>query len=182
MSAAFLSSDRVALTPVGRADLPRIAAWRHQPDLLLTMREWRPLTDVDQDAWLHRISGANRTDFVFVIRIRKDHTPIGVVSLAHWDGFNANAEIGFYLGEPTARGKGYASAAVQLVQQWGFEILRLRRIYAEVFSFNEPSLALMRRCGYQEEGRLREHVYRMGAWHDTILFGLLYREWHSTRS
>lgn len=64
---AFLSDNVVNLRPVTRADLPQLAAWRNDPELRARTREFRPLTDVDQERWLAKISGADRRDFMFVV-------------------------------------------------------------------------------------------------------------------
>lgn len=42
-----------------------------------------------------------------------------------------------------------------------------------IIAGNEASLALMRRLGFTEEGRLREHVFFAGRHHDLVLMGLL---------
>jgi RimJ/RimL family protein N-acetyltransferase len=54
---AFLTDGVVNLRPVTRADLPQLAAWRNDPELRARTREFRPLTDVDQERWLAKISG-----------------------------------------------------------------------------------------------------------------------------
>lgn len=184
---AFLSDGTVNLRPVTRADLPQLAAWRNDPELRARTREFRPLTDVDQERWLQRISGGDRRDFMFVVESMEGplgtdqdgndvgvlYTGIGVVGLCHWDAINASAEVSFYIGERAARGKGLARRAVHLLEEWGFEQLRLHRIWAEVYAFNEPSIRLLESLGYEQEGRMREHVWRDGKFVDALLYGLL---------
>lgn len=207
--AAFLSDGTVNLRPVTRADLPQLAAWRNDSELRARTREFRPLTDVDQERWLAHISGNDRRHFMFVAEIATDalragefidaawpeidpwqramfvkklggcSKPIGVVGLCHWDPVNASAEVSFYIGDEAARGKGYASRAVALLERWGFDELHLVRIWAEVYAFNKPSMKLLERLGYQHEGTMRQHVHRGGRRVDAHLYGLLEDEWRA---
>ena len=187
---AFLTDGVVSLRPIQRADLPQLAAWRNDPELRQRTREWRPLTDADQEAWYQGISGRARRDLMFVVeyvrvsgsdllgRAELSRHSIGVVGLCGWDAIDATAEISFYVGDESARGKGYTKAALRLLIAWGFQSMRLDRIWAEAYDFNAPSHAVLRSLGFIEEGRLRSHVWKNGQRCDSLMFGLLKGEWH----
>lgn len=40
-----------------------------------------------------------------------------------------------------------------------------------------PVFRFERRFGFEREGRLREHIFSRGAYHDTLFYGLLRDEW-----
>lgn len=176
---AFLTDGSVSLRPLAREDLPQLAAWRNDPELRARTRELRPLTDEDQARWFARISSPDTRDFMFglVAVDGVEDAFIGVVGLCHWVPRDRLAEVSFYIGPPEMRGRGYASKALRLLHAWGFNELGLERIYAETYAFNEPSLRLLERLGYQREGILREHVWRQGARADAVMLGLLRSEW-----
>jgi RimJ/RimL family protein N-acetyltransferase len=179
---AFLSDGVINLRPVTRADLPQLAAWRNDPELRARTREFRPLTDVDQERWLSRISGGDRRDFMFVVeRVTGVVRPesIGMVGLCHWDAANASAEVSFYVGDKAARGKGFTKRALTLLHGWGFDALRLHRIYAEVYDFNEPGHAVVRSLGYTQCGRQRDTVWRGGRFASSLFYDLLEHEWRA---
>ncbi|MEV6833775.1 GNAT family protein [Streptomyces sp. NPDC051133] len=71
------------------------------------------------------------------------------------------------------RRKGYATEALVLLLRFMFAERRYHKCLAAVFAHNEASLALMRRVGFTEEGRLREHVFFAGRYHDLVLMGML---------
>lgn len=179
MTAAFLSDGTVDLRPVERGDLVQLASWRNDPELRLRTREFRPLNMANQERWLDHISGPDSTDFMFVVVSDSTLTPtmLGVVGLCRWDARNRHAETSFYNGSNDMRGKGYMRRALTLLHAWGFQELSLERISAECFEFNEPSIALLKKLGFQEESRLRKHVYRMGKRWDSVMLGLLREEW-----
>jgi [ribosomal protein S5]-alanine N-acetyltransferase len=80
------------------------------------------------------------------------------------------AEIGYWVGEPY-RGKGLASAAVAVLSHFGFEELRLTRIYGLCFPENIASQTVLRRAGFKREGRLRAHIVKDARAEDVICFG-----------
>lgn len=77
---------------------------------------------------------------------------------------------------PDFQGRGYASEAIRLVLRYFFRELRYQKVSASIYDFNEPSLRLHRRLGFQQEGRLRRAVFTEGRFHDTIIFGLTAEE------
>jgi RimJ/RimL family protein N-acetyltransferase len=50
---------------------------------------------------------------------------------------------------------------------------RYHKCEARVFAHNEASLALHRRLGFVEEGRLRDHVFLTGRHHDLVILAML---------
>ena len=63
------------------------------------------------------------------------------------------------------------------VIDYGFVLLKLRRIFADTDPDNLGSIALLERLGFQYEGRLRgEWETHMGV-RDSLIFGLLRDEW-----
>ena len=74
------------------------------------------------------------------------------------------------------RRRGYAAEAVVLLMRFMFAERRYHKCLGAVFAHNEASLALTRRLGFTEEGRLREHVYFAGRYHDLVMMGMLANE------
>ena len=67
----------------------------------------------------------------------------------------------------------HASEALRTALTFAFGPMNLHRVEADVDPDNAASLALLARLGFREEGRLAERWFTFGAWHDTILLGLL---------
>jgi|SRR5215475_199293 len=73
-------------------------------------------------------------------------------------------------------GRGYATEAVRLLVDFGFQQLECHRISAAIGPDNAPSIAVIRKLGFVYEGRLRDHVHTNGAWRDSLLYSLLEHE------
>lgn len=63
-------------------------------------------------------------------------------------------EVGIIL-RREAMGRGFASKALKLVDDYGFDVLHLHRIGADIDPDNTSSISLFLRAGYQREGVLR---------------------------
>jgi RimJ/RimL family protein N-acetyltransferase len=66
---------------------------------------------------------------------------------------------------------------MRLLLRHGFETLNLNRVHLRVYEDNARALAVYRRLGFQEEGRLRQDRFLEGRYWDTLLMGLLRQEW-----
>ena len=57
----------------------------------------------------------------------------------------------------------------------------MHRVTITVFGYNERSMALAEKAGFQREGVFRERLQRDGKRYDMLLYGLLRREWEARR-
>lgn len=72
--------------------------------------------------------------------------------------------------------KGYASEAILLVLRNFFLERRYQKVTPHVYSFNEASIRLHERLGFQLEGRLRRMVYTNGQFYDLLYYGMTAEE------
>ena len=88
------------------------------------------------------------------------------------------ADIGYEL-DPRQWGKGYATEAAQALVDYGFKELGLFRLSSWCIADNTPSVRVLERLGFRQEGRLRRNEFFKGRWWDTLLYALLRDEWES---
>lgn len=117
-----------------------------------------------------------QTLFQWVIEEGDSGRVIGTTTLASVDAANKRAEIGFALARDRW-GEGLAGAAVELALQFAFVELGLMRIEADVDPRNGRSLARLEGLGFKREGVLRERWRVGGGAQDSVMLGLLRREW-----
>lgn len=91
------------------------------------------------------------------------------------------AELGWTL-SPEVGGQGYATEAVREVLRLCFEDLRLRRVVADAFAANEPSVRLAERVGMRRElHAVGDALHRDLGWVDSVGYALLADEWAARR-
>jgi ribosomal-protein-alanine N-acetyltransferase len=71
--------------------------------------------------------------------------------------------------------QGFMKEAIAFVLKYGFQEMDLHRVEALVSPNNVPSLKLIKHFGFQEEGLLKEHYFIDGKFEDSLIFGLLKR-------
>lgn len=94
------------------------------------------------------------------------HGKNNVPPMAHRD------EIGYWLATEY-RGRGIMTEAVKTLVEYGFDARKLLRIEAPVYSFNKESEAVLKRCGFEEEGYARKAYFRNDEYHDAKLFAIV---------
>lgn len=152
-------------------DLPQLRDWRNDDRLRATTREYRLLNMVNQDDWFDYIS---RSREVEMFGIEVDGTLVGVCGLCYINWVYRTAEVSLHVA-PAYQGRGIAAQTLGLLQQKAFEEFNLHRLWAEIYEFNKVSIALFEKCSYVLEGRLREHVFKRGKYHDSLMYGLVNR-------
>lgn len=114
------------------------------------------------------------------LAITEHGTPVGSVALV--EIAHGNAEVRYWL-LPPGRGRGLASTALRLLAGWAFSTLRLGRLAAFIEPESLASAAVLRRCGFVEEGRLRrQSTNHAGDRVDTLLYGLFPEAFRRERS
>lgn len=102
----------------------------------------------------------------------KNNNKLGTVSVAcNWEE-TSEWEMGYRLLREYW-GRGYASEAVKAVIEYAFRNFRIHRLVAFVNAENTGSVALARRVGMIEEGRMREVRLVNGIRNDEFVFSLL---------
>jgi RimJ/RimL family protein N-acetyltransferase len=72
--------------------------------------------------------------------------------------------------------KGFATEAIRLLLTYFFHELRYQKVNVTIHAFNEGSLVLHKKLGFQEEGRLRRMVFAKGEFHDEVILGMTTEE------
>lgn len=177
----MLEGEKVSLRGIELQDLEQLKTWRNSEYIRAYVREYRPLTSENQIAWLQSLP-TDRSTIMFAIDrkdMKEDPDLIGACGLTNINWKDGNAEISFYLGEDYVIGKGYGSESLQLLVKYGFDELRLHRIYAIIYAYNKRSLEFFDKNGFQYEGKHIEAKFWDGKFHDELIYGIL---WDSAKA
>jgi [ribosomal protein S5]-alanine N-acetyltransferase len=106
---------------------------------------------------------------------KRGGTLLGTCGVFRWNRGWRTCLTGYELAR-RAQGQGLMTEALRAVYAWAFEAMAVERIEAQVHPRNAPSLALLKRLGFVEEGLLREAGLWLGERRDLVQLGLLRRE------
>jgi RimJ/RimL family protein N-acetyltransferase len=113
-----------------------------------------------------------RVRYSFSILERAQDLVIGDIYMKIHDPAVQIAEVSYGL-DPAYWGRGYMSEAVRLMLDFGFERLKLKRIYAVCDPENIGSCRLLEKCGLQYEGRHRCEELIRGVYQDNLYYAIL---------
>ncbi len=82
-------------------------------------------------------------------------------------------DLGLCIGEKDKWGKGYGTEVTKLLLEEAFEQLNLHKVGWWTFAENKASIALAKKLGFKEEGRLQDQVFFNNQFHDSVVLGLL---------
>lgn len=167
----------VRLRPIGRADLPRIAAWQQDPSLFDTLvGPHHAVTEDEAVRWMERHWFGDPGQIRMAICRAADGAHIGNAYLLDIDRTYRSASFGIFLGRAADRGRGYGREAVLLTLERAFEVEGLRRVALDVLAANDRAIRLYRSCGFREEGVSREAAWKGGRWVDVLRMAVLAHE------
>ncbi len=93
---------------------------------------------------------------IFAIVENETNTLLGNCSLFNFDFHNSSAELGIFIGSEKHLGKGYGTEAINLLLDYGFNILNLNNVMLDVYSYNTRAIKSYLKCGFKFIGRRRE--------------------------
>jgi [ribosomal protein S5]-alanine N-acetyltransferase len=165
-----LRTSRLLLRPYTNDDIPDLIPLIGAHEIAATtLRIPHPYTQADAEDQVRR---SQEGDGVRLgVWIEASSTFIGGVGL-RLELDHHRAEIGYWIGVPYW-GNGYATEAARALLKYGFEELKLHRIYATCFSFNPSSGNVLLKLGMKPEGCQREHILKWGKHCDSVLYGML---------
>lgn len=159
-------------------DSARLFTWRRDLEVDRWMRGLPPADPAAHQAWFdHFRADASRVGWIVTIHGQ----PCGWAALTNITAKNKRAEWGWYIGEPTARGRGAGRAAQALGLDRAFGQFGLEKVWSEVLADNDIALKAQAGAGFRREGYLRRHVFKDGRFHDAVLLGVLRDEWAAKR-
>ncbi|MBN1583272.1 MAG: GNAT family N-acetyltransferase [Anaerolineae bacterium] len=179
-----LETERLILREFQEHDWPAILAYQSDPRYL-RYYEWTDRTPEAAQAFVRMFLAQQqaqpRIKFQLAVTLRANGQLIGNCGI-RLDSIEAHeGDIGYEL-DPGHWGRGYATEAARAVVQFGFDELKLHRIWSWCVADNAGSARVLTKLGMRQEGRLRDKDYYKGRWWDRLLFAILEDEWHERQA
>jgi diamine N-acetyltransferase len=169
----MLKGDKIILRAVEPSDATTLMLWENDMD------NWK-VTDtevpfslqgimqlIDQQQHI-RSTGQLR----FMICELISGNSVGAVDLYDADFRHGNASIGILIGDVSARKKGYAAQAIQLMSEYAAKILDLYTVQCSIQASNIESIQLFERAGFRKVGVRKDWFRLNGKREDEISYQL----------
>ena len=128
----------------------------------------------EADAFINKINRAirNNESIYWVITLKNDNKLIGTICLWNIQPENYRAEIGYEL-SPDFWGQGIMKEAIPKVIEYGFDMMKLHSIEADLDPGNSRSVILLEKNGFIKEGHFKESTYFNGKFSDRAVYSLI---------
>lgn len=171
------------LKPLTAENLGCIAEWYENIEDLALIESRLPVplnVQSLEKVWQNElVQKEPRSSYLFAI-CDADGNPVGHSGIQDINHVQGNAVVFIYVKKDERRG-GVALRTLALMLDLAFLQLRLHRITTYVHSDNLPSIGLLKRLGFVDEGCMRDGCFFNGKYADVNVVGMLCREWQSSR-
>jgi RimJ/RimL family protein N-acetyltransferase len=173
-----LWSERLELRFLTPADVAAQYAIYSDPDVMRywSSAAWTTMQQAEESVAASIAACADGSGMRFAFTLRETGELIGNCTLYNFFPQNRRADVGYALAR-AHWGKGYMREALSCLLDHAFGPLELHRIEADIDPRNEASRRLLESLGFQREGYLRERWFVNGEICDTVMYGLLARDW-----
>jgi RimJ/RimL family protein N-acetyltransferase len=174
----ILRGEHVYLRATERDDVPLFIVWLNDAETTSFLNMRAPMSAAMEERWFEgMVERQGKDHYHYMICMLEGDRPIGSLTLFAVDYVNGNAGIGISIGEKSLWGKGYGTDAMNALLDFGFGMLRMERLWLEVYDFNKRARRSYEKSGFVSEGMERHAVYKQGRYLDVELMSMLRDEW-----
>lgn len=166
----------VSLRPLDAIPVENFKSWQNNPELRNQTMGFRfPVQLANVAQWQDRKvqeNGSLSASFSIFFR----DLGVGAIFISRIDWVHRTTELGVYIGEEEAKGRGVGYCACALTLDYVFHALNLRRVGLKVVETNHAACTMYESLGLTREGVDRDAYMLRGHATDVIRFGILSEE------
>lgn len=156
-------------------DTENIIKWRNCDSVRKNFIYQGLFTKESHENWIRTMVETGKVVQMIIVETATDK-PVGSVYVRDIDHMHHKAEYGIFIGEDSARGKGYGTTAAKLMVRYCFEELGLHKLMLRVYAENQQAIRSYEKAGFEKEAYLRDDVYVGGKYRDIVLMAILNKE------
>ena len=170
-----LRTGRLLLRKLQITDANEMFFLRSNEDVLSYIGREPTKTIAEAEEFINKINKAvdeNESILWGIAFLNEPSTIIGTICIWNFQKEHYRGEIGYIL-HPDHWRKGIMKEAINAVADYGFSILGLHSMEAQLNPENMASSAVLESTGFAKEGHLKENHYFNGEFRDTAIYSKL---------
>ena len=177
-----LDTLRLQLRPLeifDTLDIQKTAGKREIADTMISLSHPYPIGGAE--LYVARMQNEREAGIsvAYIIEKKVENEFCGLIEVRDIDHEHSQGELSFWLAIKDW-GHGYMSEVVQIIVQYGFEVLNLNRLYAYHMLRNPATGRVLEKNGFKQEGLLRQRVQKWGQYEDVALWAILRQDWQAS--
>lgn len=175
----MIKFGKVIIRPIEREELGLIQKWYNDDEVMYWGSGCKPDMMVSLDYLEQVWFDEAYADTNIRMMIQTDEgEPIGIIGYRNMNIQERRCKIIIFIGEKKYWGSGYGTDAMKAFLRFLFNRWNMHRVEIDTWDGNERAIKSYKKCGFIEEGRLREARFVDGQYRDEILMGLLRKEFN----
>ena len=169
-----LTTERLILRQMTAADANEVFFFRSD-DVVMKYIGRAKAQSVDEAVkWLEMVNDrlVSNEGINWAVTLQGDPKMIGNIALWRIERENYRAEVGYVM-HPEHYGKGIMSEALREVLKYGFNVMKLHSVEANIDPENIASKNLLERNGFVREAYFKENFFFDGVFYDSAIYSLL---------
>lgn len=173
-----LKTDRVLLRQLREEDCDDFYTWASDPEVAQYVTWYAHSSPEETQGFIERIRNAYKHAKLapWALIHRQDNRMIGLNGYCVWDTRHRSAELAYVLSK-AYWGQGLITETTRALIDFGFQHMKLNRIYARCRIPNIGSARVMEKCGLIYEGTLREVAFVKNEYVDLKLYAITKKDW-----
>lgn len=165
----MIKGEKVYLRPILKEDITFLNEWKNDEETFRNLGGgFMPISIDQHEKWLDSMIDNTGNNKRFIICNYKND-PVGMVGLYSINWIHRTCEIGIYIGDKVAKGKGYGKESCRLIEQFAKDYLNLRKIKLNVVADNISAVNMWETLGYEKVGEHRDERFIKGEYKNLIL-------------
>ena len=153
------------------ADLEQVLIWRNHVNVRRYMYTQHEIKLNEHKSWFEcAITDSKKHLLIF----EENRQPMGYVNFNEAEK-GGIMNWGFYVAPNAPKGSGRKLGCAAL--NHAFIKLKFHKVCGQTLYYNQRSIVLHQKLGFQQEGLLRNQHFDGNSYHNVIFFGLLSHEW-----
>ena len=136
------------------------------------LRQYKLITTQEQ---IEYFDGIHRDNKQMLFSVDRSDSFVAYCGLVNINYVYSTAEISF-VASPTVVGQDYEKLFLFVLGNLfdiGFNQLNLNKLWTETYEFREFHINILEKFGFVKEGVLRDHIFKMGKRHNSIIHSKL---------